>query len=385
MKNNKNNHIQQARTLTDDFLDRTGISNSSGNPRRRYLWTDAFAVQNCFALANILNSAGYRKKALRLIERVHVTLGQHRPDDSRAGWISGLPDNEGKIHPTAGGLRIGKDNPEQNNSSPYNRRQEWDRDGQYFHYLMRWFSALVQAQQETGERTYGIWASELLEAGRKFISHDDGMYTMHWKMNIDLSKPVVTSMGAHDPLEGLVGAAAAMDAMPESRPALEMFEEELKRICRGMDWFTTDALGIGALLFNTANGVLLKSHGKKLPACARPEYLFSEAIASLRSYTMHVYDSLQPAEMRLAFRECGLSLGIRVVNGLREGFINPGFDLRPIEEFLDLAGEIEDFWLRTDNQESPTWLDHLDINSITLAASLLAKEYPQAYCAVSKK
>jgi hypothetical protein len=39
---------------------------------------------------------------------VHAVLGRHRPDDRRTGWISGLEEQEGSEHPTAGGLRIGK-------------------------------------------------------------------------------------------------------------------------------------------------------------------------------------------------------------------------------------------------------------------------------------
>ncbi len=384
MNKNKNTPAVVARTLTDDFLSRTGISNAAGDPAQRYLWTDSFAVQCCFALSNLLNSAAYQKKALKLIDQVHHTLGRHRPDDTRKGWISGLSETEGKIHPTTGGLRIGKKLPERTRDEPFNQRLEWERDGQYFHYLTRWFNALLLAQHETGKKTYGLWASELMEASRSFVHHDNGLYRMYWKMNIDLSEPVITSMGAHDPLEGLVSTISAMIAAPESRPLLEILEQEMKSICGGMDWFTTDALGIGGLLLNAAKTTELRARGVQLPACIRPEYLISEAVAGLRAYSMHVYDSLQPADMRLAFRECGLSLGIRVLYGLKDRNDSVEFDLNSLKEYTGLADEIEDFWSKPSNQLSPTWTEHLDINCISLASSLLARDYPQAFCPTSE-
>ena len=42
------------------------------------------------------------------IDQVHRVLGQYRDDDVRSGWISGLDEEVGRCHPTAGGLRIGK-------------------------------------------------------------------------------------------------------------------------------------------------------------------------------------------------------------------------------------------------------------------------------------
>lgn len=114
---------------------------------RRYLWTDAFAVCNFLGL-------GQTEQALTLIDRVHHMLGRHRSDDTRRGWISGLPDAEGEAHPTIGGLRIGKPLPE-------DADDEWERDGQYFHYLTKWMHALDQAARATGNTQLRTWAREL--------------------------------------------------------------------------------------------------------------------------------------------------------------------------------------------------------------------------------
>jgi len=59
-----------ARTLMYDFARRTGLIAGSGNPKQRYLWTDAFAVQIFFALFHIHNSNDYRRLALKLIDEV---------------------------------------------------------------------------------------------------------------------------------------------------------------------------------------------------------------------------------------------------------------------------------------------------------------------------
>ena len=61
-----------------------------GSVPKRYLWTDAFAVCNYLGLFETTGDATYRELALRLIDQVHHTLGGHRGDEARTGWISGL-------------------------------------------------------------------------------------------------------------------------------------------------------------------------------------------------------------------------------------------------------------------------------------------------------
>ena len=88
------------------FAERTGVT--SGRTPRRYLWTDAFAVCNLLGLYRETGEDGFLKFALELVHQVHDVLGRHRNDDARSGWISGLPDSQAELHPTIGGLRIGK-------------------------------------------------------------------------------------------------------------------------------------------------------------------------------------------------------------------------------------------------------------------------------------
>ena len=80
-----------------------------------------------------------------------------------------LDDETGRRHPTAGGLRIGKSLKERGPQEPFDERLEWDRDGQYFHYLTKWMHALCRAAFATGEASYARWAIELGEtAFRQF-------------------------------------------------------------------------------------------------------------------------------------------------------------------------------------------------------------------------
>ncbi len=83
MSNPNDKRIAAAQKLMDDFLARTGISDPVGNKYRRYLWTDAFAVESCFALSHILDQEKYFDYALKLIDQVHNVLGKQRPDDTR--------------------------------------------------------------------------------------------------------------------------------------------------------------------------------------------------------------------------------------------------------------------------------------------------------------
>ena len=142
------------------FAERTGLAEGCGPPRR-YLWTDAFAVCNLIWLARATGEKAYLELARRLVAQTHHTLGRHRGDDPRTGWLSGLSGAKAEARPTAGGLRIGKALPERGSHDPFDQRLEWERDGQYFHYLTKWMHALDQLARTTGEAHLNAWAREL--------------------------------------------------------------------------------------------------------------------------------------------------------------------------------------------------------------------------------
>jgi len=112
--------------LMSEFAMRTGLSQTK-EEQRRYLWTDAFAVCNFLELLEWTGDQKYRHCATALTEQVHRVLGRYRDDDIRSGWISGLDEQTGCRHPTAGGLRIGKPLKERGANEPLDERLEWDR------------------------------------------------------------------------------------------------------------------------------------------------------------------------------------------------------------------------------------------------------------------
>ncbi|MGH9361856.1 MAG: hypothetical protein ACRD2T_08050, partial [Thermoanaerobaculia bacterium] len=243
-----------ARELMADFAARTGLVGEA--PPRRYLWTDAYAVCNFLGFYRASGEGRHLDLALRLVDQVHHTLGRHRPDDSRQGWISGLDESAGERHPTRGGLRIGKPLPERGAREPYDSRLEWDLDGQYFHYLTQWMHALYRVSQETGDLTFLRWGRELAAAAHAAFTYQPpggGPPRMVWKMSIDLSRPLVPAMGQHDPLDALVTYLELESAAPqggaaddEAGPALADEIAGAEAMCEAAGgWATDDPLGIG--------------------------------------------------------------------------------------------------------------------------------------------
>lgn len=371
-----NPKINNVRQIMMDFADLTGLS--SKRTPRRYLWTDAFAVCNFLELYRLTGHEEYRKLALRLIEQVHEILGRHRDDDSRRGWISGLDEREGALHPTRGGLRIGKSMNERGPGDPLDEELEWDRDGQYYHYLTKWMHALNRAGRVTGDSNYIRWAVELARAVHaRFTYGPKGRRRMYWKMSIDLSRPLVPSMGHHDPLDGLITCLeleAAREKDSERSPAAGLGAEiaDMAQMCEGMDWATRDPLGAGELLnLGCRLAQLILETGMEETGLLNDILIASRP--GLESFDRGgQWD--HPADIRLAFRELGLSIGVHAVERLNalERF-KTRTDI--LMRYAHLGGAIETFWLDPANQEADSWTAHRDINMVMLATSLAPDGY----------
>ncbi|TNG02086.1 MAG: hypothetical protein EP297_01555, partial [Gammaproteobacteria bacterium] len=305
-----NSNIKEAIILMNDFSERTGITSELS--AQRYLWTDAFAVCNFLGLAMVTGEERYRNIALQLVEQVHHTLGQHRNDDPRSGWISGLSAHAGEKHPTRSGLRIGKKLPERGPDDFFDERLEWDRDGQYFHYLTKWMHALDQVSRSTGESQYNFWARELAEAAHKTFTYHYSpgrSPRMYWKMSIDLKRPLVPSMGQHDPLDGYVTALqlrATADSLPKSitEPDLDKTTRDFMAMTAQANLASPDPLGIGGLLVDA-----YRVHQLMLPGELSKESLVERLLGAAHTGLEYYAKSSElqaPAEYRLAFRELGL-------------------------------------------------------------------------------
>src|SRR5918992_1420948 len=144
----------RAAAILDEFAASTGLA--AAGQRRRYLWTDAFAVMTWVGLHERTGERRFLDLAERLVAQVHDVLGAHREDDA---------------HPTARGLRIGKPLPERAPHEPYDPELEWERDGQYYHYLTKWMHALQRAASASGDERYRRWAAELAQAAHRAFAY----------------------------------------------------------------------------------------------------------------------------------------------------------------------------------------------------------------------
>ena len=358
-----------ATALLEEFADSTGLS--SGRPRRRYLWTDAFAVCGFLGLHEATGEARFLDLALRLVDQVHHTLGRHRPDDARDGWISGLPDEEGERRPTVAGLRIGKPAPERPPGEAYHPEREWDRDGQYYHYLTRWMHALNRVWRVTGDERFHGWAVDLAAAAHRGFVADGRMY---WKMSVDLGRPLVPSMGQHDPLDGRVVLETLRATAPADtdRDALLAAEaRELDALCRGGSWVTHDALGLGGLLVDCLRMTQLREAGRPL-APALEERVFGDAARGLGFFAMTHQPSVPPGQ-RLAFRELGLVLGIHAAERVADAGPGLAADRQwpgTVHASRSIARGLEELWTDPAARRADTWTAHLDINTVMLAVAL---------------
>lgn len=382
--------IELVQEIMLEFARLTGLSPARAH-LRRYLWTDAFAVCNYLELYSQTNDKAYLDLAMQLVDQVHHVLGKHRGDDPRQGWISGLDAQQGEEHPTVGGLRIGKQLNERKPNEPPNERLEWDQDGQYYHYLTKWMHALNCMSQVTRDPTFTRWAIEMAKTAHAKFTYAPpygGRKRMHWKMSIDLSYPLVPSMGQHDPLDGFVTycelqAAVTNDRSGSSYPDLTYEIGDMARICQGIRLATDDPLGIGGLLFDAYRIAQLMAKGRL------KNHNLLEAVVHAASLGIDSFENSgslgYPAEYRLAFRELGLSIGLSAVERLHKGIEENANIFRQmsslkqrvedLRKFMPLGEIIEQFWMDNKNRQASTWIEHREINMVMLATSLAPNRF----------
>jgi hypothetical protein len=386
-----NKLVSVARDIMMEFADSTGLISDSRVPRR-YLWTDAFAVCNFLELYRQTSDEQYRNLALRLVEQVHSVLGRYRGDDARTGWISGLSEHEGRMHPTIGGLRIGKEMNERGPDELYDEELEWNRDGQYYHYLTKWMHALNRVSRTTGDTTYNRWAMELAKtAHAKFIykTPSGSQKRMYWKMSIDLSYPLVASMGQHDPLDGFITylqlqSTTAKEYHKSVQFSLGAEMTDMANICEGKRWVTDDPLGIGELM-SAAYKLAQLTMTEGVDDADLLEVLLDSSLAGLQFYTSGGDALKLPAMYRLAFRELGFSIGLHAVDELRELVRRVPRDneikqrtqsrVENLMQYTSLGDVIETFWLEPANRQTGGWTEHRDISMVMLATSLAPNGY----------
>jgi len=362
--------------LMQAFAERTGVTGAQ--PPRRYLWTDAFAVCNFLGL-------GEDALAGQLIEQVHAVLGAHRGDDGRSGPLSGLDGAAAHRHPTQAGLRIGKPLPERAADAPVEARLEWDRDGQYFHYLTRWMHALDQYAQRAGVPDANRWARELARCAiRAFVRDEDGSPHMAWKMSIALDRAQVASMGQHDPLDGLVTCLQLRAHTPPGSggPTLAPELRTLAALLAGTNLLTDDPLGIGGLLVDAYR--LAQLLRDRPGDDALLGLLLAASAGGLHAWLQQRPLAHDPDE-RLAFRELGLAIGLSAAARLWRVLEHDHASITgqpAVRASLDaliaqvpLARRITRYWAQPAPRATATWCAHEDINAVMLATSLAPAGY----------
>jgi hypothetical protein len=209
---------------------------------------------------------------------------------------------------------------------------------------------------------------------------------MYWKMSIDLSYPLVASMGQHDPVDGLIacreiraGAIGNLEGLPD----LSREISDMGAICKGKDWTTDDPLGMGCLLsdaFRAAQVIAIEASEDSglLSALLEASRLGLDAFSRTNSLKV-------PACRRLAFRELGLSIGLHALERLRllieksRGILRNQHrvadQVEKLMRYAGLAEDIESFWLEPANREARAFREHLDINTVMLATSLAPDQY----------
>lgn len=367
--------------LMTNFAVNTGLDPEFSSPVR-YLWTDAFAVCNYMGLYNLTGDTHYFDLGTKLINQVHQVLGKLR---DKSGWISGLDKKTGEKHPTIGGLRIGKKMDERAQNQEYDEILEWERDGQYYHYITKWIHALNITAKVSDDAKYLQWAGELLKT-----AHDAFTYSpapnipsrLYWKMSVDLKRPLVSSMGQQDPMDGYLTykETETISAMFNGQ-RYEKEINEISTICKMMDLKTNDPLGIGGLLTDATRTTQLMVYG----SIKRPEILenlLTSALLGIKSYRGTGQLSLNP-EHRLAFRELGLSIGFKgleimekCIENNPEIFISTHLkQLKQLQNYRYMVRYIDEFWLDPKNQASMNWKEHMDINTVMLATAM----YPDGF------
>ena len=314
-------------------------------------------------------------------------LGRYRDDEKHSGWISGLDEQAGSHHPTAGGLRIGKPLKERGVNEALAEALEWDRDGQYFHYLTKWIHALCQTAFVTNDFEYARWAAELAKAAFEgFVRRSESgrVVGVYWKMSTDLSRPLVPAIGLHDALDGFITFRETQHALAKSPTNAEVTDlnsaiESLSALCQHSDWTTEDPLGLGGLLFDAGRLCQLISNGH-LGDIRLLEDVLDACRNGLAVFLASRYLN-RPISHRLAFRELGLATGLKALPIIADAikkerglFGNRTAVRRTVDLLLPYESLSEDIvraWLPHAQPQDEIWQAHQDINDVMLATALI--------------
>ena len=232
--------------------------------------------------------------------------------------------------------------------------------------------ALDRVARASGRSIFSTWAVELAEVAHRAFTVEPrpgGRKRMVWKMSIDLTRPLVASMGQHDPLDGLITCvqldATARALGSSAGSGLAQARADFASMIAPDQLATSDPLGLGGLLVDACRVEQLIRAGvpRSSPVfatrCSRPR---SSACAT--TWRGRTWGFPRPAASRSA------SSGSRSVSPAIAG-LEPVRGFEPLARFAPLRSEIESFWQVPAHREVETWREHEDINDVMLATSLV--------------
>jgi hypothetical protein len=271
-------------------------------------------------------------------------------------------------------LRIGKPLKERQVGEPIDEQLEWDRDGQYFHYLTKWMHALCRAAAIGGQAVYAEQAVELAEAAFQRFTHrstSGNVIGIYWKMRTDLHRPFTFAMGLHDALDGFLTFREVQNVISKTRDKASAGDltkaiNSISNLCRSKNWGTSDPLGIGGLLFDACRL-------SQLPHWPSDHRLFEEITNAYEDGVRAFLASgslTRPTSQRLAFRELGLAIGLKAVPTILESSKYRRLSKGRHSQYQSLAEEIISAWLPCAQAPDELWHAHQDINDVMLATAL---------------
>jgi hypothetical protein len=197
-----------------------------------------------------------------------------------------------------------------------------------------------------------------------------------------VSGAVTVEQGTEQEVRSAV--AHAIDVLgPTTWPDLGAEISDMAGICEGKIWAMDDPLGLGGIVSDAYRLAQLIAD-ENLKQTDLLEVLLDASLLGLESFTRESTLRL-PVHHRLAFRELGLSIGLRAVERL-QGLIEeyPGIfggyprlhvRIETLMRYAPLIGEIETFWLKDANRRASSWTAHRDIHMVMLATSLAPDGY----------
>src|SRR5262245_66417531 len=133
---------------------------------------------------------------------------------------------------------------------------------------------------------------------------------MVWKLSIHLARPLVESMGQHDPLDGLITCLQLEATAGTHGPHIGGAIADFAAMIDPRRLATRDPLGLGGLLADAYRVAQLGF------AVANDNDLVESLLAAARVGIQHYAeqtDLRMPADARLAFRELGLAIGLAAI------------------------------------------------------------------------